>query len=429
MKLIVVFSSALGAQLFGRYARAPFWKCLHTRELDSFFPALSAPAQAAFRTAAGVDVHGMGANGFFDRSMKRVFLREQASTIYGGKRIWEEFRARGGKVAQICMQQCQGLDSDLYLSPAPIITLHGGVIQDMLSQPEDLYQTVCEENGGREFNLMHVWGPFPSAKASRWIASATETVAKRLAAERDALILTCLPHLDSDPQRDGPESSDTEEAFEEYEECADAIFHTAQEHGFELLILGDYEITDASNPVFPNKVLASEGFLKLREVEGGMLYPNFHSSRAFALADHQICHIYIADPAKDQARIQALFEALPGVSCVIRRSDAPEWDHPRCGELILEAEPGAWFAYHWWEDPDQAPDYATHIGFRSKPGVDPMEFHWKIWPPLSVPLDCSLLRGTYGRQCKVIGASTFMPDSELRSFSGMAEFVRDMLRS
>ena len=79
------------------------------------------------------------------------------------------------------------------------------------------------------------------------------------------------------------------------------------------------------------------------------------------------------------------------------------------------------------EDPDQAPDYASHIDIDNKPGFDPMEICWRIWPPLSVPLDCSLLRGTHGRQCRVMCASTFEMDPSVHSFLGAAGTLKEML--
>lgn len=423
MKLIVVVSAALGSELFSARARAPFWSQLAPREIDSFFPALTSPVQAALRTAAGVEVHGMGAGGYFDRTLKKVFYREQSSLLFSGPRIWEDFRARGGKVAQVCLQQSLGNDSDFYLLPAPIPKYSGGMVENFLSRPKDLYRQICEETD-QEFSLARYWGPFTSVKASRWITAATGALAKRMA-DGESLILTYLPHLGYETQRDGPGSSDAEEAFEEYEECLEEILVMAKQEGYEVLILGDYEITDADRPLFPNRLLAEKGFLSLSEADD-MLYPDFFSSRAFALAEHQICHVYVNDPA-DIPAVQSLFEAMPGVSCVIPRADAPEWDHPRCGELILEAEPGAWFAYHWWDDPDQAPDYASHIDIDNKPGFDPMEICWRIWPPLSVPLDCSLLKGTHGRQCRVMCASTFEMDSSVHSFTGAAGVLKEML--
>ena len=424
MKLLSVISAALSSDMFYKCASAPFWKQLHIKELDSFFPALTAPAQAAFRTAGDVSYHGMGSGGYYDRLTRKTNLWEQASCLYEGKRIWEDFRAKGGKVGQICMQQCPGMDCDMYLTPAPIYKRNGGIIQNFCSSPPDLYQSICEEIKAK-FNIMHYWGPSASIKASRWIAKATAEMMKRMTSEEDVYLLSYIPHLDYAPQKHGPDSTEVEDAFAEYEECMEIIFNAAQECGFELQIIGDYAITPAKTAVFPNKLLAEKDYLVLQDVDG-MLYPNLHSSHAFALVDHQICHVYVNDPA-DIPSICAIFEAYPGVSCAISRADMPEWDHPRCGEVILIADEGAWFAYPWWEEEEQAPDFASRIDIHSKPGFDPLELFSAIWPPKSISQDTELLQGTFGRPGRIIHASTFQTPQDLRSFTGAAAMIRDML--
>jgi len=48
-------------------------------------------------------------------------------------------------------------------------------------------------------------------------------------------------------------------------------------------------------------------------------------------------------------------------------------DHPRSGELIAVAEPGAWFTYYYWLDDRKAPDFAPTVDIHTKPGYDPAE--------------------------------------------------------
>jgi len=47
-------------------------------------------------------------------------------------------------------------------------------------------------------------------------------------------------------------------------------------------------------------------------------------------------------------------------------------DHPRSGELVLVAEPDAWFTYYYWAD-SAAPDFARLVEIHRKPGYDPAE--------------------------------------------------------
>ena len=57
--------------------------------------------------------------------------------------------------------------------------------------------------------------------------------------------------------------------------------------------------------------------------------------------------------------------------------------HPRAGDLIALAEPDAWFAYPFWLDDRQAPDYARTVDIHRKPGYDPCElfFDPQLWWP------------------------------------------------
>lgn len=424
MKTLVILCAALGENLFSHYAKADFWNQLNPKGIQSGFPALTCPQQAVLRTGGNVALHGMGTSGYFDRTLKKTFFWEQSAKLYEGKRIWEDFRRQGGKVAQVCLQQCPGLDSDFYLSPAPIHKHHGGMIQDFFCEPPELYREICSSMA-MKFNLMHYWGPFTSLKSSRWIAGATAELLKRLQREDKACVFSYLPHLDYEPQRHGPDSPQTKKSFAELESLLDNLLISAKQYGFEVILSGDYEITAVNTPIYPNRILAQKGFLKLRNVKG-MLYPNLHSSRAFALVDHQVCHIY-AEQKEDLPELYDLFSTDPNIEQVQRRDKSPELDHPRCGELILTAKEHAWFAYKWWDRDSEAPDYATHVDIHNKPGFDPLEIYFKLFPPMSTPQDCNLLKGSHGRDCRVMAAATFPLPETFNSFQDLPKLLKERM--
>ena len=97
-------------------------------------------------------------------------------------------------------------------------------------------------------------------------------------------------------------------------------------------------------------------------------------SRAFAVCDHQLAHIYVRCP-DDVERVRDLVASLPGVARLLRDEERAEVDlnHPRSGELIALAEADAWFAYPFWLDDRLAPDYARTVDIHRKPGYDPCE--------------------------------------------------------
>jgi hypothetical protein len=54
-----------------------------------------------------------------------------------------------------------------------------------------------------------------------------------------------------------------------------------------------------------------------------------------------------------------------------------------------------WFAYPWFDGPDEAPDYASHVDIHNKPGYDPCELYFG-WPPGTVSFDTRKIHGTHG---------------------------------
>jgi hypothetical protein len=143
-------------------------------------------------------------------------------------------------------------------------------------------------------------------------------------------------------------------------------------------MFGDYPIMPATGVVFPNKALRVHEWLQTREVRG-MLYPYLPGSQAFCVVDHQIAHVHVWDKDVTQA-VRDSLQALEGVDRVLDGPAKTEAaiDHPRSGDLVLVAKRGYWFDYRWWDNPREAPDYATHVDIHNKPGYDPCE---RLGPP------------------------------------------------
>jgi len=376
-KLLIVDVAALGYDL-PQLNDATDCDGLEFRPAGAVFPAVTCTAQASFRTATSPGEHGMVGNGLYHRSLRKVMFWEQSAALVSGRRIWETFRQPGRRVAMLFWQQSLGEQVDFVLSPAPVHKHHGGMIMDCYSQPADLYSRLCGKLG-KTFPLHRYWGPMASAKVGDWIAAATAEVmaAADLAPE---LVMTYLPSLDYDLQRHGPTGRQADKAVAKTLEQLQILIHAARRHEYEVVIFGDYAIAPTSGrAVYPNRALAEAGLLRVRTV-AGMQYPDFHTSRAFAIADHEIAHVYVAD----QSDIPAVRDALTGLDGVEKVLDrqAAEIDHPNAGELIILAGQGRWLAYPWWTLRKRAPDYARHIDIHNKPGYDPCELFFQIWPPV-----------------------------------------------
>ena len=378
-KILVVDVAALGWNLVGQ---TPPPAPLAFQSLETVFPAVTSPVQAAFRTAQTPAACGMESNGIFQRELRKFSFWEQSAHLVHGSRIWDAFRARGKKVGLLFWQQSLGEQVDLLLSPKPVHKHHGGMIQDCYSQPHDLYARLSAELG-RPFNLMHYWGPLASHRATDWIVDATCAVmtAPDLAPD---LLLTYLPHLDYDLQRYGPGHKKVFQALEKTYVWLSKLWKTAEASGYDIVIFGDYAIEEVSGaPVFPNCALRDAGLFQVRSV-AGRAYPDFFTSAAFAMVDHQIAHVYALAPER-RVEVRRALEQLDGIAEI----------HERGGDFLIAAQPGRWFAYPWWSDKREAPDYAGHVDIHNKPGYDPCELFWG-WPPGAISQDAARIRGTHG---------------------------------
>jgi predicted AlkP superfamily pyrophosphatase or phosphodiesterase len=393
---------------------------------QSVFPAVTCTVQASFRTAALPAAHGMIANGRYDRTLRRVSLWEQSSALVAGHSLWREFRRAGGTVAQLFCQQSLGGESDILLSPAPIHKSHGGMIEDCYCRPEGLYRKLCSSIG-RPFRLHQYWGPLASAKVGDWIAAATaEILADPTLAP--GVCVTYLPSLDYDFQRYGPHHARSRRALETLQGQLRALLAAAQKSGYETVIFGDYAIVDCSGAaVLPNRILHEHGLMKARNVKG-RLYADFHASRALALVDHEVAHIHVAAPP-DIAPVREILLAADGVERVLDAAAQAELGmrHANGGELVAVARSGRWFAYPWWTDIRNAPDYAGHVDIHNKPGFDPCELFFS-WCPPGVCRDTSRIRGTHGRvgEGREIAIASTIP--ALAGSGGIVDLARGVRR-
>jgi predicted AlkP superfamily pyrophosphatase or phosphodiesterase len=430
-KLLVIQVAGLGHAFAERNGLREVGGC-PVRPLEPVFPALTCPAQATLRTGLPPSGHGVLANGFLDATLRRPFFWEQSSALVAGPRVWDAFQARGGTVGLMFLQQSLGENVDQWLSPAPIHTHGGGLIMGCHARPADLYARLSKRAGG-PFSLHRYWGPLASVKSSDWIARAVAG----LLSEPDApdLCFAYLPGLDYDLQRVGPDHPKAAQALAAVRRELALLFAAAQANGYEAVAFGDYAITPVTRgAVFPNRALREAGLFGVREIRG-MRYPDFHQSAAFALVDHQVAVVTCFDPAA-RPRVAEALRGLDGVAQVLdltRDGLKPGLQTaaacPRAGDLLLVAQPGAWFAYPWWTERREAPDYATHVDIHNKPGYDPCELFFGR-TPFGVSVDTSNVRGTHGLAgpgCEAALASTLALRSG--SLAGLACELRDWLNA
>lgn len=421
-RLLVIQVAALGYDLLTSHLGGNRWNELEIHSAQSVTPAVTCPVQATMRTGALPSDHGMVFNGTYLRDLRKPSFWEQSSALVSGSRIWDRFRQHGGTVGMLFWQQSLGENVDILLSPAPIHTHGGGLIDTVYSQPEGLYEQLCAKIGFR-FKLSSYWGPLSRFASSEWISLATQEVMRSQTAPD--LLFTYLPHLDYDLQKYGSRTKKANRALIRVLDLLQKLSVTAAETGYDVVMFGDYAIGEAMAVRHPNRVLREAGLMKTRSIRG-RLYPDFHASEAFAVVDHEAAHVYLRETARRE-EVAGVLQEIPGVADVLTGDTLEQAGlaHPHSGEIVLIGDAGTWFAYPWWETPREAPDYATHIDIHNKPGYDPCELFFG-WHPFAICTDPGKVRGTHGRagsDRKVAWSSTVELGSPVESLPDLARAI------
>ncbi|MDT3397612.1 alkaline phosphatase family protein [Streptomyces sp. B1866] len=341
-----------------------------TARLDPVFPAVTCPVQASLLTGLPPSRHGVVANGWYFRDLGEVLLWRQHNRLVRGEKVWEAARRRhpGYRVANLCWWYAMGASTDITVTPRPVYHADGRKSPDCYTRPPALHGELTRELG--PFPLFDYWGPRASLASSRWIARATEYVLRT--ADPD-LTLAYVPHLDYDLQRFGPDDPRAAAAAAELDAVLAPLLHAARARGRTVVALSEYGVTAVDRPVHVNRALRRAGWLAVY-TQAGMEYLDPYASRAFAVADHQVAHVYVRDRA-DIPRVRALLAGLPGVDTVLDTAGKSAYgvDHQRSGELVAVAAAAAWFTYYYWLDDSRAPDFARCVDIHRKPGYDPAE--------------------------------------------------------
>jgi predicted AlkP superfamily pyrophosphatase or phosphodiesterase len=356
-------------------------------------PAVTCTSQATMLTGLSPREHGIVGNGWYYRDTQEIRFWQQANSLVQGEKFYE-----GIDTAQMFWWFNQSAPVRYSATPKPHYGCDGSKAFDILDHTE------CELTRRLgPFPFFSFWGPAAGLASSQWIADATAIVIRE---KRPQLTLAYLPHLDYDFQR-LPNHDPNRVA--EVDRCAGRIIDAADEIGAKVVVVSEYGLVPVSQPVHINRHLRDAGWLKVRRGPfGETLLPG--ESDAFAVADHQLAHVYVRDPARiDEVRAKLL--SVPGIDRVVPPNEL-ELDHPRSGELIALANSDAWFTYYYWLDDQHAPDFARTVDIHRKPGYDPCELFLtsksRMLARLAqkklgmrykmdvIPLDATLVHGSHG---------------------------------
>jgi len=385
------------------------------RPLETILPAVTCSMQSTFTTGTLPRDHGCVANGWYFRDLAEVWLWRQSNHLVAGEKIWDAAKKRDASFtcAKLFWWFNMYSSADFAVTPRPLYPADGRKIPDIYTEPDDLRADLNARLGA--FPLFHFWGPKADIASSRWIADAAKVV---MTEKNPTLTLVYLPHLDYPLQRLGPDHPQMKEELRAIDALAGELLDAARDAGARVVVLSEYGIEKVSSAVHVNRALRSANLLRVRE-ELGTEKLDAGGSDAFAVADHQVAHVYVRRPDL-VPEVKRLLEGLDGVEAVldVDGKRAAGLDHPRSGELVAVARKGRWFTYYYWLDDARAPDFARTVDIHRKPGYDPVELF--VDPALSVPaikigfrllqktlgfrylmdvipLDASLVKGSHGR--------------------------------
>jgi predicted AlkP superfamily pyrophosphatase or phosphodiesterase len=388
------------------------------RPLREVIPSVTCTAQATLLTGAMPERHGIVANGWLWRDTNEVRFWQQsnrliqAEPLYATARRRARERGRPFHCAKLFWWFNQGAAVDVSVTPKPYYGADGNKAFGIHGSPPGLTERLERALG--PFPFPTFWGPMAGLPCTQWIARCAAEV---LRSKRPDLSLVYLPHLDYDPQRFGPSGCDMQRLSGELDDACAPLLEAAREVGARVWVVSEYGHVPVNRAVFPNRSLRKADLLTVRDGPFGET-PDLFASRAFAVCDHQLAHVYIPDPA-NVPRVRDVLAGLNGVGCLLVGEERGEVQlrHERSGEMVMLAEPDAWFAYPFWLDDRRAPDYARTVDIHRKPGYDPCElfFDPQLWWPKGralrrlvqkklgfrtlfdvVPLDAKLVRGSHG---------------------------------
>ncbi len=411
-KTVVIDIVGLSSSLIGDHT--PFIRKFAAEKgiasINPMLPAVTTSVQSTYVTGKLPTEHGIVGNGWYDRVDCEIKFWKQSNKLVSGEKIWERAKRENPDftVANMFWWYNMYSSADYAVTPRPNYLADGRKLPDCYSTPADLRDHLQRELG--QFPLFQFWGPGANIKSTQWIADASVITDKKY---DPTLTLIYLPHLDYCLQKFGQDFEKIGTELTQIDRVVEQLVTYYESVNARVILLSEYGITDVQNPVHINRILRKEGLLQLR-VERGLELLDAGASKAFAVADHQVAHIYLNDPSV-AGKVRTIVDNIDGVELVLDRQEQSRYgiDHNRAGDLVLMADERSWFTYYFWLDDAKAPDYARAVDIHKKPGYDPVEMFmsskvragYKLLRKKAglryvmdvIPLDATLIKGSHGR--------------------------------
>lgn len=411
-KTVVIDIVGLSTSVIGEHT--PFLKQYIAKKslttIEPLLPAVTTSVQSAYLTGKWPADNGIVGNGWYDRVDSEIKFWKQSNKLVNGEKIWDKAKKEDPSFTASMMFWWYNMYStaDYSVTPRPNYLADGRKMPDCYSHPAELRDVLQAKLG--QFPLFQFWGPGANIKSTRWIADASMHTDDL---HNPTLTLIYLPHLDYCLQKFGPDTNKIAPELKEIDDVVKDLVTFYEKKGAKIILLSEYGIAPVNNPIHLNRLLRQHDMLGIR-IERGLELLDAGASKAFAVADHQIAHIYINDPSVTE-KVKSLIKSVKGVELVLDREEQAKYhiDHERAGDLVVMADKDSWFTYYFWLDDAVAPDYARVVDIHKKPGYDPVEMFmtskaragYKLLRKKAgfryvmdvIPLDATLIKGSHGR--------------------------------
>lgn len=391
------------------------------------FPAVTCSVQASIFSGKPPSEHGIISNGYYDFINKQVLFWEQSDLLVESKRIWDILKKSDSNFTTSLhfLQNSLFTNSDYILTPKPI-HLENKMINWCYSIPPNFYEKIVQQNG--EFDLSSYWGPFSSIRSSEWIINSVIYTIKN---HNPNLLIVYLPHLDYAAQKFGPDSLEFSQSVHELDLLLGNLLDFLEKNflnQYQFLLFSEYAFNSVNNSISPNIILRDNDLLEVRTINGKE-YLDFQLSKAFAMVDHQIAHIYVKP--ENEHLVKKAFENYSKIKIL---SDTEkinlQLNHKKSGNLILESSNDSWFNYYWWYDVQKAPEFTFTVDIHRKPGYDPLELF--VDPQTrTISQNLSLIKGSHGlvsnepENQSIIGTSFNYDFSEKITFQDIFKMIHN----
>ena len=416
-KTVVINVVGLTENLIGSHT--PFiakWReGAQAKVVKPILPAVTCSMQATYLTGKMPTEHGIVANGWYFKDECEIKFWRQSNKLIQAPIIWDECKKLDPSftAANIFWWYNMYSGADYAVTPRPIYPADGRKLPDCYASPLELRDQLTAKLG--TFPLFDFWGPRTTIKSSQWIADASILVDQW---HSPTLTFIYLPHLDYNCQRHGPNHAYVHQDLTEIDEVVKQLITYYEAQKTSVILLSEYGITSVSKPIHINRELRKNNLLAIK-TELGLDMLDAGASKAFAVADHQLAHIYINDKSVTD-QVLHILKSIEGIELLITEDEKNTHglDHERAGDIIAVADKDSWFTYYFWLDDAKAPDYARTVDIHRKPGYDPVEMianpAIKLLPLVVVgkllkkklgfrymmdiiPLDANLIKGSHGR--------------------------------